>query len=378
MEKKKSEIDKEREMKMKNYKLLTPGPLTTTETVRKEMMFDHCTWDDDYKVITQTIRKKLLELAHVSEDDYTVVLMQGSGTFGVESVLTSVIGDEDKLLLITNGAYGERMEDIAEHADIPYISYHEVYYQVPDAEKVREILDKDPAVTHVAMVHGETTSGILNDIEAVGKVVKEKGLTFIVDAMSSFGGVDIPVKEWGIDFIVSSANKCIQGVPGFSFVIANREKLLASKGKARSLSLDLYDQWKTMEKDGKWRFTSPTHVVLAFAKALEEMEEEGGIEARSKRYYDNNRLLIQRMKELGIKTYIDEEYQGPIITTFLYPENHTFSFAEMYAYIKDRGYAIYPGKVTEADTFRIGNIGEIYTEDIEKVSAIIKEFLEEK
>ena len=363
---------------MKNYKLLTPGPLTTTETVRKEMMFDHCTWDDDYKVITLNIRKKLLELAHVSEDDYTVVLMQGSGTFGVESVLTSVIGDGEKLLIITNGAYGERMEDIAEHAGISYTSYHQVYYKVPDAEKVREILEQDPSVTHVAMVHGETTSGILNDIEAVGKVVKEKGLTFIVDAMSSFGGVDIPVREWGIDFIVSSANKCIQGVPGFSFVIANKEKLLESKGKARSLSLDLYDQWKTMDKDGKWRFTSPTHVVLAFAKALEEMEEEGGIEARSKRYYDNNRLLIQRMKELGIKTYIDEEYQGPIITTFLYPENHTFSFAEMYAYIKERGYAIYPGKVTEADTFRIGNIGEIYQEDIEKVSAIIKEFLEEK
>ncbi len=363
---------------MKNYKLLTPGPLTTTETVRKEMMFDHCTWDDDYKVITLNIRKKLLELAHVSEDDYTVVLMQGSGTFGVESVLTSVIGDGEKLLIITNGAYGERMEDIAEHAGISYTSYHQVYYKVPDAEKVREILEQDPSVTHVAMVHGETTSGILNDIEAVGNVVKEKGLTFIVDAMSSFGGVDIPVREWGIDFIVSSANKCIQGVPGFSFVIANKEKLLESKGKARSLSLDLYDQWKTMDKDGKWRFTSPTHVVLAFAKALEEMEEEGGIEARSKRYYDNNRLLIQRMKELGIKTYIDEEYQGPIITTFLYPENHTFSFAEMYAYIKERGYAIYPGKVTEADTFRIGNIGEIYQEDIEKVSAIIKEFLEEK
>ena len=234
---------------MKNYKLLTPGPLTTTKTVKEEMMFDHCTWDDDYKVITQEIRKKLLELAHVSEEDYTAVLMQGSGTFGVESVLTSVIGNDEKLLICANGAYGERMEDIVKHAGIAYTIYHERYDRVPDAEKVVEILDKDPEITHVSMVHSETTSGILNDIESVAKVVKAKGRTMIVDAMSSFGGVDIPVADWGIDFIISSANKCIQGVPGFSFIIANKQKLIESKGKARSLSLDLYDQWETMNGD---------------------------------------------------------------------------------------------------------------------------------
>ncbi len=153
---------------------------------------------------------------------------------------------------------------------------------------------------------------------------------------------------------------------------------MESKGKARSLSLDLYDQWETMEKDGKWRFTSPTHVVLAFARALEEMEEEGGIEARNRRYTDNNRLLIRRMKEMGISPYIGEEYQVPIITTFFYPENHSFTFPEMYEYIKERGYAIYPGKVTEAETFRIGNIGEIYEEDINKLCDILGEFLQTK
>lgn len=359
---------------MINYKLLTPGPLTTTETVKREMLVDHCTWDEDYKQITQKIRKNLLKLAHVSEEEYTAVLMQGSGSFGVESVLTSVIGEKDKLLIAANGAYGERMADITEHAKIPYTLYQENYDKIPSAEKVKEILESDPEITHVAMVHSETTSGILNDIEAVVKVVKAAGKTMIVDAMSSFGGVDIPVGELGIDFIISSANKCIQGVPGFSFIICNREKLIESKGKARSLALDLYDQWKTMEKDGKWRFTSPTHTVLAFAKAMEELEEEGGIPARAKRYKDNNRLLIEKMKEMGIKTYIGEEHQGPIITTFLYPENHNFSFQEMYEYIKERGYAIYPGKVTDADTFRIGNIGEIYQEDILKLCEIFREF----
>lgn len=271
----------------------------------------------------------------------------------MESVLTSVIGADEKLLICAKGAYGERMEDIVKHAGIDYTIYHEKYDRVLDAGKVNEILKNDPAITHVSMVHSETTSGILNDIESVAKVVKENGRTMIVDAMSSFGGVDIPVGEWGIDFIISSANK------------------------SRSLSLDLYDQWETMNKDGKWRFTSPTHVVLAFYQALKEMEAERGIPARHQRYVENNRLLIEKMKELGIRPYIDEEHQGPIITTFFYPENASFSFADMYQYIKERGYAIYSGKVTEADTFRIGNIGEIYKEDILKVSELIKEFLEQ-
>lgn len=359
------------------YKLLTPGPLTTTESVKKEMLFDHCTWDEDYKKITQTIRQELLDMAGLSKEKYTTVLMQGSGTFGVEALFGSLIGENDKLLILANGAYGERMGDIARYNKINHRIYRESYDKVPSAERVKEILEEDSAITHVAMVHSETTSGILNDIESVGRVVKAMNKVFMVDAMSSFGGVPIDIDGIGIDFIVSSANKCIQGVPGFAFVICNRELLEKSKGTARSLSLDLYDQWKTMEKDGKWRFTSPTHTVLAFAKAIEEMKAEGGIEARSKRYYDNNSLLIKLMTSLGFETYI-KNYRGPVITTFLYPENANYTFGEMYEYIKERGYAIYPGKVTEAVTFRIGNIGEIYKEDIEKLYNIIKAFLQER
>lgn len=361
-----------------NYKLLTPGPLTTSETVKKAMMVDHCTWDNDYKVITQKIRKDLLELANASEENYTVVLMQGSGTFGVESVITSSVGKEDKLLICENGAYGKRMKDITEHAGINSVVYSEPFNMIPDAAKIDEILKNDPEITHVSMVHSETTSGILNDIESVAKVVKGHGKTFIVDAMSSFGGVVIDMDKLGADFMISSSNKCIQGVPGFSFIIARKDALKACEGKARSLSLDLYDQFKTMNIDGKWRFTSPTHVVLAFAQAIEELKAEGGIQKRYERYLNNNRTLIAKMEELGIKTYIDIEHQSPIITTYLYPEIHNYSFEEMYEYIKERGYAIYPGKVTEADTFRIGNIGEIYEEDMIKLAEIIKEFMEVK
>lgn len=363
---------------MKNYKLLTPGPLTTTDSVKREMLFDHCTWDDDYKQITQEIRAGLLELAHVREPEYTAVLMQGSGTFGVESVLTSAVGAEETLLIAANGAYGERMAGMAEHAGISYLLYREDYDKIISPERVRQLLEENPQITHVSMVHSETTSGVLNDIAAVGAVVKAAGKVFIVDAMSSFGGVEIPVGELGIDFIISSANKCIQGVPGFSFIICRTSELEKCRGKARSLSLDLYDQWLTMKKDGKWRYTSPTHVVLAFAQAMRELKEEGGIPARSRRYQENNRLLIRRMAELGIRPYVSEEIQGPIITTFYYPEGRDFSFQEMYQYIKERGYAIYPGKVTDADTFRVGNIGEIYSEDMEKVCGLVKEFLEER
>ena len=362
---------------MITYKLLTPGPLTTTDSVKREMMVDHCTWDNDYKVITQKIRAELLEFAHVSPEEYTAVLMQGSGTFGVESAITSSVGKDGKVLILSNGAYGERQEDICKHAGLNYRIERFHYNETPNAETAAQILKDDPAITHVSMVHSETTSGILNDIESVAKVVKAAGKVFIVDAMSSFGGVEIPVADWGIDFIISSANKCIQGVPGFSFIICRLDELKKCEGKAVSLSLDLYDQWKGMF-DGKWRFTSPTHVVLAFAKAIEEMKAEGGIPARSKRYVENNKLLISEMRKLGFETYIDDDRQGPIITTFFYPENCNYTFKEMYEFIKARGYAIYPGKVTEAETFRIGNIGEIYKEDIEKLISIYKEFLATK
>lgn len=360
------------------YKLLTPGPLTTTYTVKKEMMTDHCTWDDDYKQITQEIRKTLLSLAHVSEDEYTAVLMQGSGTFGVESVLTSSVGRDEKLLICANGFYGMRMKEIAQRAGVSYRLYTCDYNQVPDASEIARVLAEDSEITHVAMVHCETTSGILNDIASVSEVVKAAGKTFIVDAMSSFGGIELNVSDLGIDFLISSANKCVQGVPGFSFIICRKDALAACEGKARSLSLDLYDQFKCMDVDGKWRFTSPTHVVLAFSKALKELEEEGGIAKRQERYEENNRLLIGKMQAMGFEKYIDDTHQSPIITSFYYPSDKNFSFREMYDFIKERGYAIYPGKVTDSDTFRIGNIGEIYPEDIERLCSIFEEYMEEK
>lgn len=359
---------------MKNYKLLTPGPLTTTEAVKKEMLFDRCTWDDEYKSITQKIRKELLDIGNVNEEDYTAVLMQGSGTFAVESVITSTVGEKDKLLIIANGAYGERIGQIAEHISLNHVIYNNEYDEHPDMDKVKEILDKDTEITHIAMVHCETTTGILNPIEHLSVIAKEYNKTLIIDAMSSFGGIPIDIKALGIDYLISSANKCIQGVPGFGFVIAKKEKLEKCKGISRSLSLDLYDQYKGMDKDGKWRFTSPTHVVAAFSKALDELKEEGGVEGRYNRYKNNNLVLRKKLKEIGIESYIEEEKQSPIITTFAFPTD-AFSFNEFYSFIKERGFVIYPGKLTDVDTFRIGNIGEIYEEDINKLCEIIEGYV---
>ncbi|GGG16727.1 2-aminoethylphosphonate--pyruvate transaminase [Paenibacillus aceti] len=359
---------------MNLYKLLTPGPLTTTDRVKEEMLLDRCTWDDDYKSITQKIRAQLLEIAGADPQEYTSVLMQGSGTFAVESVLTSAVADTDKLLIVTNGAYGERIVQIAQYIGLNYTEHRFSYDKQPEEAVLRALLVTDPEITHIAMVHCETTTGILNPIERVARLSREYGKTLIIDAMSSFGGIEIDVAGLGIDYLISSANKCIQGVPGFGFVIAKLEKLRASQGISRSLSLDLYDQWKGMDEDGKWRFTSPTHVVAAFSKAIDELIEEGGVSARYERYRDNNQLLRRKLAKIGIQAYIPEEKQSPIITTFLFPDDH-FHFGDFYTYVKERGYVIYPGKLTDVDTFRIGNIGEIYQEDIEQLCAIISDYM---
>ncbi|GKV66471.1 MULTISPECIES: 2-aminoethylphosphonate--pyruvate transaminase [unclassified Sporosarcina] len=359
---------------MQHYKLLTPGPLTTSRAVKEEMLFDRCTWDDGYKAITQKIRSQLLELASADEAEYTVVLMQGSGTFAVESVMNTSMSEDDKALIITNGAYGERIVKIAEYIGLDFMEYQFPFNECPNEEEIRAVLENDQSITHVVMVHCETTSGILNPIEMVSQLSKEFDKTLIIDAMSSFGGIEIDVPSLGIDYLISSANKCIQGVPGFGFVIAKLDKLMACEGNSHSLSLDLFDQWKEMQKDGKWRYTSPTHVVAAFSKAIDELIEEGGISARQRRYEYNNHLLRVGMDQLGIRAYIDAEKQSPIITTFLFPDEQ-FSFIDFYSYMKEKGFVIYPGKLTDVDTFRIGNIGEIYEADIIALCAIIEEYI---
>lgn len=349
------------------YLLMTPGPLSTSKGVRNAMLQDWCTWDDDYNVgIVQNVRRRLVKTATKETEAYSSVLMQGSGSFGVEACLGTAVPFGGKLLIISNGAYGRRMIQIAERLGLHYVNLNCEETQAPSLYEIEQLLETDGDITHVAVVHCETTTGILNPLKEIAQLVKHNNKVLIVDAMSSFGGIPMDISSLGIDFMISSSNKCIQGVPGFSFVIAKKEQLLKCKGNARSLVLDLADQWEQMEPSGKWRYTSPTHVVRAFYQALNELEEEGGVEARYYRYKQNHRILIDGMAMLGFKTLLPEELQSPIITSFLFPDKD-FNFVNFYQKVKQRGFVLYPGKISKADTFRIGNIGDIYPKDIRRL-----------
>ncbi|QDV15557.1 2-aminoethylphosphonate--pyruvate transaminase [Gimesia panareensis] len=359
------------------YLLLTPGPLTTTRTVREAMLADYSTWDVDYNQRVVEIRERLVQLA-ASTPGYTSVLMQGSGTFAVEATLGSVIPPYGKLLLISNGAYGDRIGQIADCLNIPRVTLAYAETELPDLDQIRKALADDESITHVALVHCETTTGMLNPARAVGQIVAEAGRDYILDAMSSFGGIPLSMEEFHIDYLISSANKCIQGVPGFGFVIANQQKLEQTAGFARSLSLDLYDQWKEMEqKGGKWRYTSPTHVVNAFLQALNELDAEGGVAARHARFVENQETLVREMEQRGLRTLLPLELQSPIITSFYYPEWAGFSFNQFYDELKRRQYVIYPGKISQAETFRIGNIGHVFPDDLRQLVEQIELVLDE-
>lgn len=354
------------------YILLTPGPLSTTKSVKSVMLRDWCTWDDDYNFIVQDIRAKLVNLA-TTADGYTSVLMQGSGTFCIESVVTTTVPRNGKLLVLANGAYGQRIARIAQRCEVPYIVIDSGEVEPPDNDLLDQKLKEDAHITHVAVVHCETTTGMLNPIESIGRIVKQHDRVFIVDAMSSFGGIPIDMAQVGADYLISSANKCIQGVPGFGFVIALKKLLENTRGQARSLSLDLFDQWQTMETSkGKWRFTSPTHTVRAFAQALKELDEEGGVKMRYQRYQKNHEILLQGMEKLGFVPLLPSPLQSPIITAFHNPEHPDFEFSEFYQRLKNSGFVIYPGKVTNVDTFRIGNIGDIYPDDMDRLVEAVK------
>ncbi|MGL4613284.1 MAG: 2-aminoethylphosphonate--pyruvate transaminase [Shewanella sp.] len=362
------------EQQNEHYVLLTPGPLSTSLTVKQAMLKDWCTWDDDYnKDVVEVIRRKLVSIAtqHVG---YTCALMQGSGTASVEATIGSVIPKTGKLLVIDNGAYGARMVQIAKYLNIACIALKSPETEQPNLTELRQILEHDSTITHVAVVHCETTTGMLNPIAEVIGLAKHFNKRVILDAMSSFGGIPMDIGELGVDFMISSANKCIQGVPGFGFVIANQAALEQCEGQARSLSLDLYDQWRHMEDNkGKWRFTSPTHTVRAFYQALLELEEEGGVMQRHQRYKDNQKRLVQGMRELGFTTLLPDELHSPIITSFNSPQTKNYNFKTFYDLLKSKGFVIYPGKVSNADCFRIGNIGEVYQEDINSLLEVLSQ-----
>lgn len=347
----------------KDKVLFTPGPLTTAPTVKQAMLRDLGSRDFAFINAVREIRQQLLRIGGVENKGYEAVLMQGSGTFSVEAVFSSTVARDGKVLLVINGAYGKRMQQMCKVLGIATHALEFAEDQWPDLAQIEAAL-KQGGFSDLAVVHCETTTGIVNPIEEIGALAKAAGVRYFVDAMSSFGAIPIDVAAANIDYIVSSANKCIEGVPGFGFIIARREALLETEGRARSLSLDLLSQWKGLEKDGQFRFTPPTHALLAFRQALAELEAEGGAPGRAARYRANYATLVNGMRALGFTEYLPAEKQGCIITSFRYPQDPKWEFETFYKALNERGYVIYPGKVSNADCFRIGNIGRIFESDV--------------
>ncbi len=350
--------------------LLTPGPLTTSAATKNAMLHDWGSRDTRFIDITARMRARLLAIAGAG-DDFTTVPVQGSGTFAVEAALGTLVPRHGKTLVLINGAYGRRMARILDYMDRDHATFETPEDTPPDPAKLDAALAADDTITHVVAVHCETTSGILNPIEEVARVVAGRARSLLVDAMSSFGAIPLDVTKVPLDALMASSNKCLEGVPGMGFVIVRRTVLEAAKGNAHSLSLDLHDQWAALENNGQWRFTPPTHVIAAFDSALDQFEAEGGVEGRNRRYSENCRVLVDGMRALGFQTLLSDNMQAPIIVTFRMPADPKFDFQVFYEHLAGRGFIIYPGKLTVAPSFRIGCIGHLGKSDMEGAVAAV-------
>jgi len=356
--------------------LLTPGPLTTAKSVKEVMLHDWGSRDATFLRINAEVLARLPEVVNATATHVTVPI-QGSGTFAVEAMLTSFVPPKGKVLVLINGAYGHRAKRILDIARRKSIVYETPEDTPPDLKKVEAILKRGKSITHVFAVHCETTSGILNPVEEIGALAAQYGKSYLVDSMSAFGALPLDANAAYADAIAASSNKCIEGVPGLGFVIARKSLLPGLKGNATTLVLDVQDQWAAFEKTGQYRFTPPIHVIVSFHQALIEFFAEGGQVGRGGRYAKNACVLTEGMQALGFKPLLAKHLQAPIIMTFHMPKDPNFVFQAFYDALKDRGYVIYPGKLTVAESFRIGCIGRLYEKDMEGVLAAIRDVLGE-
>lgn len=338
--------------------LLTPGPLTISTRTKQSMLRDWGSWDVDFNSITGRVRERLLEIAHAT-GTHECVPMQGSGTFAVEAAIGTLVPRGGHVLVPQNGAYCQRILRICRYLGRKATAIDYPENAAVSAADVERILGKDPSITHVALVHCETSAGILNPLDAVADVAARHDKGLIVDAMSSFGALEIDARRTPFDAVVAASGKCLEGPPGMGFVIVRRPALERSAGNCHSLSMDLHDQWTYMQKTTQWRFTPPTHIVAAFDAAIVQFLEEGGLAARGARYARTCRTLIEGMAQLGLKSFLPAAIQAPIIVTFHAPEDARYTFKSFYDAVKAHGYILYPGKLTTLETFRVGCMGQL-------------------
>ena len=345
--------------------LLTPGPLTTTLRTKLAMLKDWGSWDAEFNAVTARVRASLLDIVH-GADTHVVVPMQGSGTFSVEAAVATLVPRDGHVLVLDNGAYCKRAAKLTTLMGREATSLDFDEAQPVDPEALETYLQKDTSITHVVMIHCETGAGVLNPLQAVADVCARFKVGLIVDAMSSFAALEIDARNTRFDALIAASGKCLEGVPGMGFVFIRKEVLAACEGRSQSLAMDLYDQYVYMEKTGQWRFTPPTHVVVALAEAIAQFVEEGGQPARLARYTRNYQTLVAGMKALGFKPFLDPAVQAPIIVTFNAPEVPGYNFKAFYAAVRARGFLLYPGKLTQLETFRVGCIGAIDTHEIDQ------------
>jgi 2-aminoethylphosphonate-pyruvate transaminase len=350
--------------------LLTPGPLTTSPATRQAMLRDWGSWDAAFNRMTQTVCADLVEIVH-GENDYVCVPLQDSGTFAVEAAIGTLVPRQGCVLVPNNGAYCARLIRILQRMGISYVELPLREDQPVSAAAIEDAFNGDSRITHVAQVHLETSAGLLNPLDDIAAVCQRHGKSLIVDAMSSFGALPIDLRKGGIDALVSASGKCLEGVPGMGFVIVRRSVLEAAAGRSPSLALDLQDQCAYMQKTTQWRFTPPTHVVAALRSALDQFLAQGGQPARGARYMRNCAALIEDMRALGFEPFLKPEVQAPVIVTFHAPRDPAWNFADFYAAVREAGYVLYPGKLTQVETFRVGCIGAIDANEMHNAVAAI-------
>ena len=356
--------------------LLTPGPLTTTMRTKQAMLSDWGSWDSSFIALTAGIRSELLKIVH-GEGTHVVVPLQGSGTFAVEAAVATLVPRDGHVLVLDNGAYCKRMGKLATLMGRRTTLLPHAEDQPVSPAELEAALDADPSIGHVGLIHCETGTGVENPLHAVSEICARRGKGLIVDAMSSFAALPIDARELRFDALVAASGKCLEGVPGMGFVFIRKEAMAAAAGNSHSLAMDLQDQHAYMEKTGQWRFTPPTHVVAALAEALAQFVEEGGQPARLARYRANCAALIGGMKALGFSPFLAPEVQAPVIVTFFAPADPAYAFRPFYEAVKARGYILYPGKLTEVETFRVGCIGAIGPDAMEGAVAAIGEAMRE-
>ncbi|OWW21044.1 2-aminoethylphosphonate--pyruvate transaminase [Noviherbaspirillum denitrificans] len=356
--------------------LLTPGPLTTSLQTKSAMLRDWGSWDAAFNAVTAKIRQQLLDIVH-GHGSHVCVPMQGSGTFSVEAAMNTLVPRDGHVLVLINGAYGKRMAKLVSMMGRKVSTFETPEHVPTTPADVDRLLSADPGITHVGLIHCETSTGILNPLEEISQVVKKHGKSLVIDAMSSFGALEIDARKVEFDAVIAASGKCIEGPPGMGFVIARKSVLEQCEGNSLSLSLDLYDQWTYMEKTTQWRFTPPTHIVLAFHEALNQSIAEGGQKARLSRYTKNYEALMAGMRELGLKQFLDPRIQAPIIVTIHAPESAHYSFKDFYNRVRDKGFILYPGKLTQAETFRVGCIGAIGVAEIRQAVNAMRDALVE-